>query len=72
MATVTIDIPDNQVNRILDAFATRYNWNGVTPATKAAFAKAVVAKWIQSEVKNEEVRQAQLSAGAAITETTPS
>lgn len=70
MAQVVIDIPDGQVNRILDAFATRFGWVSVQASgAKAAFAKAQVAKWVKEVVKNEEIRQAQLAAGSSVTET---
>ena len=72
MASIQIDIPDAQANRVLDAFATRYGWTDQLGVTKAEFAKAQVAKMIRETVKQEEVRQAQLAAGNAVSDTTVS
>lgn len=70
MAQVTIDIPDDQVNRVLDAFATRFGWVSVQASgTKAAFAKAHLAKLVREIVKQEEIRQAQMAASSAVTDT---
>lgn len=49
MANITITVPDNQVDRVLDAIATRFKYNGT--GTKAAFAKAVLINFIIKTVK---------------------
>jgi hypothetical protein len=48
MANITITIPDNQLNRCIDAFATKYNWDGTT--TKSIFAKQKLVELITSTV----------------------
>lgn len=67
MASININIPDEQVQRVLDAFAHRYGWQaqlmespGVfipNPESKVAFAKRQVAAWIRRETEEYERAQ---------------
>lgn len=67
MASITINIPDAAVTRVLDAFASAYNWDGT--GTKAAFAKKQVAQYIKEIVTSEE-RKAVIEAARSTAETT--
>lgn len=67
MAQLTIDIPAGQTNRVLDAFATKYGYtgflaDGITPETKAAFAKRIVIKQIKDVVREAEAAAASKTA----------
>lgn len=55
MATVTITIPDPVLDRVLDAFAATYNWDG--QGTKAAFARQKVAEYVKQVVKGYEAQR---------------
>jgi hypothetical protein len=71
MATFTITIDNAILQRALDAFATRYNYQakledgGDNPETKAAFAKRMVRQYVQDVIKNTESPQAIQEAVAA-------
>lgn len=59
MANITLTIPDAQINRVLNALATKFGYtgflsDGVTPQTKAQFAKAWIIKDIIAAVKDQE------------------
>lgn len=72
MATVQIDIPDAQAQRVLDAFANTYGWVDVaTSGTKAAFAKQRIALWIKQVTLDYERRQSEAAALAAAAAVTP-
>lgn len=43
MASITISVPDAQVQRVLDAFCNTFGYNPDTDGTKAAFAKKQIA-----------------------------
>lgn len=58
MASITITIPDNVLTRVLDAIAARNGYNSATDGTKAAFAKAIVIKWVRREVIDYEANSA--------------
>ena len=47
MAQLVIDIPDDKVADVLDAFAVQYNWNPGL-GTKAQFARNKVAEYVKS------------------------
>lgn len=71
MATVQIDIPDAQVQRVLDAFAGKFGWvDQATSGTKAAFAKAQVAMWVKRTVLDYEREQATIAAMQAVQDPT--
>lgn len=76
MATITITIPDNQVARVLDAFAARYGWPATVvnaqnqqvanPETKAQFARQRVADYVRGvTVAYEADRDADAARAAA-------
>jgi hypothetical protein len=59
MASITITIPDAQVQRVLDAFSHRYGYQdqidgAPNPQTKVQFAKQQVALWIKRETEDYE------------------
>lgn len=54
MAQVIIDIPNNQVTRINEAFADLYGWSSELGVTKTQFAKAKIIDYIRSTVKSSE------------------
>lgn len=67
MAQIVIDIPDDQVQRVLDAFTGTYGWQGqAVDGTKAAFAKKQVALWIKRVVRQYEVRKQELNLAAQV------
>lgn len=53
MAQIILDIPDNKVNDILDAFATQYGWNVGMGVTKAIFAKTKVIEYVKGVYKTQ-------------------
>jgi hypothetical protein len=65
LATITINIPDAVVQRVLDAFADRYCWTAESGLTKAQFAKAVLVNLAKETVRMYEGRAAVDAAKAA-------
>lgn len=61
MATITLNIPDAVISRVLDAIAAQYSYSA-TSGTKAAFAKKVVSNIVLNIVRDHE---AQIAADAA-------
>lgn len=57
MATISIDIPDAVVPRVLDAFAATYSWPG-TGLTKGQFAKQCLANYVKEVTKAYEASKA--------------
>lgn len=57
MSKVTLDIPDVVLPRVVDAFATRYNYNSKlpdgtnNPITKAQFAKVKIIDFVKTVVR---------------------
>jgi hypothetical protein len=54
MAQIAINIPDAQINRVLDAFADRYGWTSENSMNKAAFAKDQLKNFIKRTIKDSE------------------
>lgn len=54
MATISVTIPDAVLPRVLDAFATAYNYNAEKDGTKTAFAQAQVARFITEIIRANE------------------
>lgn len=60
MATITLNIPDANINRVTNAVADRYGYSAVlpngqpNPQTKAAFTKAWLISTIKQAVKEQE------------------
>lgn len=69
MAQITLTIPDNQVQRVVDAlvYAQSDPATGEPLAATPANAKAVVIGWIRDQVKTYEHEQARRAAFAALT-----
>ena len=76
MATVTLTIPNDQVQRVLDAMAGVYGYQSTipdedgdpiaNPESLPVFAKRMIALKIKNQVKDWEVRQASLTALADV------
>ena len=49
MATITITIPDEKVNQVLEAFAIRYRYDPNAGQTKAEFAKSKIIDYLKRE-----------------------
>lgn len=55
MATITLNIPDAALSRVVDALCARGNWRDVeTDGPKGAFAKRELARWLREEVHRHE------------------
>jgi hypothetical protein len=54
MAQFGVNIPDEEVDRVLDAFAERYGWDPEGDQTKQQFAKHQVILFIKDTVKAHE------------------
>lgn len=66
MASITIDIPDADVDRALAAFCTAHGYTGAnTRVAKAAFAKAKIAEFIKTIIVTQEARDAAAAAKTA-------
>lgn len=61
MAQIVIDVPDNQVTRVLTAFASVYKYNPASGLTQAQFAQSKIAAFVKSVVVRYETEQAQAS-----------
>lgn len=53
MAQVVINIPDDKVNNILDAFADQFGWNAELGITKASFAKNKIINYIKDVYRGQ-------------------
>lgn len=54
MANVTITVPDDQVTRLNNAFASEFGWDQSLGLTKTQFTKQQVIRMIKQIVKNNE------------------
>lgn len=59
MAQITMNIPDQHIQRILDAFASAYGWHDGLGVTKAQFAKSKIRDYIKEIVMRAEAPEAQ-------------
>ena len=67
MAQIVIDIPDQYVQRVLDAFAAKYGWvDQTTSGTKGAFAKRKVAEYVKEVTFSYEEAKREAEVRAAI------
>lgn len=72
MATIQIDIPDTQVQRVLEAFADRFGWvDQATSGTKGAFAKQRIGIWIKQVTLDYERKKSEEQALATAAPVTP-
>lgn len=55
MATITINIPDNVVSDVINAFAEKFNWNSSMGITKAQFAKQQVALFVKNVYRERRI-----------------
>jgi len=64
MTTITINIPDNLTQRVINGFAKRYNYSATlesgepNPETKAQFAKRKVVEFIKQAIREAEIQEA--------------
>jgi hypothetical protein len=65
MATLTLTIPDAQVNRVFNALAAAGSYDP-TRSTKAVFVQAMIAAYIKSVVVSQEQQAAVQAAQAGI------
>lgn len=66
MASITIDIPDADVDRALKAFCDARGYTGAdTRGAKAAFARAAIAEWIKEIIVHQEAKVAAAAARAS-------
>lgn len=70
MAQIIITIPDAHVSRVLDAFASRFNYdqNKLEGETKGQFAKRMLAEWIKLTTLREERKVAREAAEETVEE----
>lgn len=61
MATISITVPDAQVQRVVDALCATGHWTSDLGITKNAFAKAEAERLIKERVLRYEATQAQMS-----------
>lgn len=72
MAQIVITIPDEQVERVLVAFADRRGWSPSTLLTRAEYARRQVAQYIRDQVVHSEgVDARNLAEQTATNEVTP-
>jgi hypothetical protein len=61
MATITFTIPDDQIQRVIDAFCATYDYANYVrlggTMTQAQFTKARIRDWIVATTRSYEVRQ---------------
>lgn len=58
MANITVTIPDDKIQRIIDAFAAEFGWTTESGLTKAQFTKQQVIEYIKQVTRNYEANLA--------------
>lgn len=66
MATLSITIPDAQVDRVNAAFADQFSYNAATDGTPSQFTKAQVIKFMKNVLKASEGRTAKNTAESTV------
>jgi hypothetical protein len=66
MATITLNIPDAALPRVVDALCARAHWSPDLGVAKGPFAKAALAQWLREETLRYELSVAQAAAVAAV------
>ena len=66
MATVILTIPDDQIDRVVDALCAINGWTDTLGVTRAAFAKACLIRDLTATVQNWERREAEEAALEAV------
>ncbi len=68
MAQITLNIPDHQTQRVLNALCTAGDYNSEVDGTRVAFAKAMVIRWVRDTTlaveRAERERAALVEAGS--------
>lgn len=62
MAQITLTIPDEHIQRILDAFAAVHGYDPVNNGTKAQFARAKLRDFVKEIVVRHELSERQRQA----------
>jgi hypothetical protein len=62
MATISINIPDAVLGRVVDAMAARYGWTSDSGLTKVQFAKRILTGLLKETVK---MHEGQIASAAA-------
>lgn len=71
MATIPLVIPDAQLSRVVDAFASEYGWTQESGLTKAQFAKKQIVEYTKGVVRAYEIRLAERTARETAEATAP-
>lgn len=59
MAQITLNIPDNQITKIVNSFADYYGWTNESGLTKAQFAKLKLIDYIKDIVRQSALPERQ-------------
>lgn len=66
MATLTLNVPDQSMQHLLDVLCTFGNWSEATGLTQLEFVETNIARIVAERVNAIEVHNAQVAALAAI------
>ena len=66
MASITLNIPDDQLERVVEALCALHGWEDNPDAPpKEEFARSAVSAFLKRSVKRHEARLARLAASAS-------
>jgi len=66
MASITLTIPDDQLERVVEALCEEHGWeDGPDAPPKEEFARIAVSSFLKRTVKRHEARLARLSASSS-------
>jgi hypothetical protein len=71
VATITLNIPDEHLDRVVDALCGIGGWTPALGVGRGAFAKQQVAQWIRDQVRQREENVARIQAVANLPTVTP-
>ena len=66
MATISFNIPDADMPRIVDAFASEYNYTDDVGMTRSQFARHQIIEHVRRTVLAAEAKEAEEAARAAV------
>jgi hypothetical protein len=64
MATISLQIPDAVLPRVIDALCADGEWTSASPLTRAQFARQQIITYVRSVVRQHEARIAREAAAA--------